>query len=724
MALLMVVAALVTIVFKLIKQPVVLGYIIAGFLVSPNVAFLPDIAEIATIKILAEIGVIFLLFGLGLEFSFKKLKSVGGPASVTGIFEIGFMSLLGFSTAKLLGWQLMDSIFLGGILSISSTTIIIRTFDELKLKTKQFASLVFGVLIVEDLVAILLLVLLSTIAVTQQFEGHELFLSSLKLGFFLLVWFAGGIFFVPSLIRRCKHLLNEELLLVLSIALCLLMVILATEAGFSSALGAFIMGSVLAGTSEVKRIESVIHPIKDFFGAIFFVSVGMLIDPKVIIANWQSALLITGVLIVGKVVSVSLGAILAGQTLKNSFRAGFSMAQIGEFSFIIATLGMTLKVTSEFLYPLAVVISVITAFTTPYLVKFSQGFAQKVESVLPPKLTGFINRYSSSTQAISVSNQAREALKGYIFKIILLSIVLLAITILSRTYFFPFFKKQTETKDLARAGAFFLTFILSAPFFWALMNSKLIASFVEATRSRRFLFLSFTLNLVRYLVAAIILGFQVSSFFPKVFSSFILLGITIFGLNWFSRHLQEIYDWFEQSFIKNLHGKEEAKVEVLLPWEAHLEKFEVSAQSPYLGLSLQELAIRDRTGVSVVMIERGGRKIKAPRRDEIFYPLDLVSVVGTDEQLKRFKDFIDTIVTTEFDEKDSSDFVLKGVLLGDTHAFVGKTIRDSGVRERTHGLIVGIERVGSRIVNPDVGLILEAGDLIWVVGDKEKLEEI
>src|SRR5687767_4307328 len=279
LALILGAAAFITLVFKWLKQPLVLGYIIAGFLVGPYFKWLPTINELPNIRIWAEVGVIFLLFSLGLEFSFKKLLKVGGSASITALVEVVVMVVIGFGVGRALGWSSMDSLFLGGILSISSTTIIIRAFDELGLKTKKFAGLVFGVLIVEDLVAIVLMVLLSTVAVSRQFAGAEMMLSILKLVFFLVIWFLMGIFLIPTCLRKVRHLVSNEMLLIISIALCLMMVVLANAVGFSPALGAFIMGSILAETTKAEKIEHLVMPVKYLFGAIFFVSVGMLIDP-------------------------------------------------------------------------------------------------------------------------------------------------------------------------------------------------------------------------------------------------------------------------------------------------------------------------------------------------------------------------------------------------------------------------------------------------------------
>ncbi|RYZ75235.1 MAG: cation:proton antiporter, partial [Proteobacteria bacterium] len=347
LALILIAAGVVTLLFRRLRQPVVLGYLIAGFIVGPHFALVPTISDQPNVQVWSEIGIIFLLFALGLEFSFKKLVKVGGAASVTASVEVIGMVAIGYVTGFALGWSAMDSLFLGGVLAISSTTIIIRAFEEVGVKGRAFVSLVFGVLVVEDLIAILLLVLLSTVAVTKSFAGQEMLYSGAKLLFFLILWFAGGIFIIPSFLRKARAWMNGETLLVTAVGLCFAMVVIATKAGFSPALGAFVMGSLLAETIEAERIEHLIGPVKDLFAAVFFVSVGMLIDPKVLVQYAGPIAIISLVTVVGKLTTTTIGALISGRPLKHSVQAGFSLAQIGEFSFIIAGLGLSLKVTSD-----------------------------------------------------------------------------------------------------------------------------------------------------------------------------------------------------------------------------------------------------------------------------------------------------------------------------------------------------------------------------------------
>ena len=405
LGLILIVAAMVTLIFRKLKQPLVLGYIIAGFLVSPYINIVPTVTDIHNVETLAEIGVIFLLFSLGLEFSFKKLMRVGASASITAIVEILVIVVAGYLLGRALGWSTMNCLFLGGMLASSSTTIIIRAFDELGIKSRNYAKTVFGVLVVEDIVVILLMVLLSTVAVTQSVEGGEMLLTILKLGFFLILWFLLGIFVIPTFLKRVKNLLDDEGYLILSIGLCLGMVIVATQAGFSAELGAFIMGSILAETLAAERIEHIFKPVKDLFGAIFFVSVGMMINPAVIVQYGLPVLLVVLLVIVGKFSATLLGALLSGQSLKHAVQVAMSMAQIGEFAFIVATLGMSLGVIDEFLFPIAVGASAITTFTTPYMIKYSDRVYLFIEKILPAKFVQKLNSYSASSQVLGSQSE-------------------------------------------------------------------------------------------------------------------------------------------------------------------------------------------------------------------------------------------------------------------------------------------------------------------------------
>jgi len=469
LALILAAGGLVSLFFKKLKQPLVLGYIFAGFLISPYSSILPSVSELKNIEIWSEIGVIFLLFSLGLEFSFKKLSKVGGAASVTALVEIVGVGFIGFVIGSLLGWNTMDSLFLGGMLAMSSTTIIIRAFDELGLKTEKFVGVVFGTLIVEDLIAIIMMVLLSTIA-TSSGETHnaDLLQSILKLAFFLVLWFVAGIFFIPSILQRTKKLMNDETLLLVSLALCLLMVIFAVNVGFSKELGAFIMGSILAETKQGVKIEHLVKPLKDLFGTIFFVSVGMLINPSTMMEHIIPIVILTFVVIFVKGFFTSAGAFLSGQPLKTSIQTGMSMAQIGEFSFIIATLGLSLGVISDFLYPIAVAVSAITTLTTPYMIKASIPFYNWSERLIPRRLKNRLNKYTLNAQSASATKDWQLLLKISITNAVIYSVLLVSIILIASKFLKPFIYEQFGDRIIAGFAAALLTLSAMAPFLWAL----------------------------------------------------------------------------------------------------------------------------------------------------------------------------------------------------------------------------------------------------------------
>ncbi|WP_219226710.1 cation:proton antiporter [Pedobacter antarcticus] len=721
-------AGITTLLFKKIKQPLVLGYILAGLLVGPHINFIPTVTDNESIHIWAEIGVIFLLFSLGLEFSFKKLVKVGGSASITAVVEVFFMLLIGFVAGKAMGWTTMDSIFLGGILSVSSTTIIIRAFEELGVKHKKFAGLVFGVLIVEDLVAILLLVLLSTLAVSQQFAGTEMFLSILKLCFFLILWFIGGIFLVPTFLKATKKLMNDETMLIVSIALCLIMVMLAVKVGFSPALGAFIMGSILAETTQAEKIEHLTKSVKDLFAAIFFVSVGMMIDPGILLDYAVPILVITLATILGKFLSSGLGALVSGQPLKTSVQTGMSLAQIGEFSFIIATLGVTLKVTSDFLYPIAVAVSAITTFTTPYLIKASEPFYLFLERIMPKKWLDALNRYSSSTAGITTMSDWRVLLRAYTFNTIIHLVILVAIIFIGSRYLQPFITENIINGNNGTMISLILTFILTAPFLWALALRRI----ERKAHSHLWLNKKYTrgplvaLEVLRIALAIFAVGFLIFQFYNTLVALGIAFALILLGMYFFSRKLQQFYDRLENRFLHNLNAREELqKQPEILPWDTHLTELSISPDSPLVGKSLIELAVREKYGVNIAMIERGHRMIPTPGRDERLYPNDKVMLIGTDDQLaaitELFKGTTDENQETSFPKKDMT---LQKIVITSSSPVYNQSIRESGIREKTQGLVVGIERNGVRILNPDSNLVFENEDIVWIVGNTKKIPDL
>ncbi len=731
LALILGAGALVTLIFKWLKQPLVLGYIIAGFLVGPNVPIMPTVIEEENIRILAELGVIFLLFSLGLEFSFKKLIKVGGSSSITAVFEVVFMVLLGYGTGKVLGWSNMDSLFLGGILSISSTTIIIRAFEELGVKTQRFASLVFGVLIVEDLVAIVLMVLLSTLAVSRQFSGNEMMFSILKLIFFLVIWFVSGIFFIPTILRATKRLLSEETLLIVSIALCLLMVVLANRAGFSPALGAFIMGSILAETTKAEKIEHLVKPVKDLFGAIFFISVGMLIDPAMLVNYAGPIVLISVITIAGKIFSTACGALLSGQSLQTSVQAGFSLAQIGEFSFIIATLGLTLNVTSGFLYPIAVAVSAVTTLTTPFFINSSHGVYRKLTQLLPQKLQQAITNYSSETRTATVTSDWKMILRANGINIVLLSIILLSVVLVSEQYILTLALRYINNEAIAKPLIAFTTLVIMAPFLWGLAIKNIYPDYyLRQTPEKRHLGPLVGFRILRLGLAAFFVAFLLYRFFYFNVAIIITVCILVILIG-FSKKVQRFYNRLELRFNDNLNQREIAEAknnkEELAPWDARIVRVKVQSDSSCVGHTLDELRWREKLGINIVMIKRGDRQISVPNKNERLFPDDDIYILGTDFQINRLQVTIRPLKDPAPSNGNDTEMVLRQLPVNIHSPLIGVNIRDSGIKEKIKGLVVGIERDGDRILNPESDLRFQGGDSVFIVGDQKYiagLEEI
>lgn len=727
LALILCAAAITSLLFKKLKQPVVLGYILAGLLVSPHVKLFPSVSDLEGVAVWAEIGVIFLLFSLGLEFSFKKLAKVGGTSSISGIFEIGMMLTLGYLTGKLLGWPLMDCLFLGGILSISSTTIIIRAFDELRVKNQNFAGAVLGILIIEDMVAVLLLVVLSTLSLKQQFEGIQLLISILKLFFFLSLWFIAGIFSLPSALKASKKLLSDETLLVVALGLCFLMVVLATKAGFSAALGAFIMGSILAETTLAEKIEHLVQSVKDLFGAVFFVSVGMLLDPALLLQYWVPVLCITCVVIVGKSVNVTIGSMLAGKDLKQSIQAGMSMSQIGEFSFIIAALGLSFKVTSSYLYPIAVGVSVVTTFTTPYMIKLAEPVYNMINKLLPRKWKRYIDRYSSGAQILPAESDWKIVLRSYLSNILINSVIIIALILLSSFYLAPFIINGTGSKLFGEVLSILLTLVIMSPFIWALTIKKLgklayTNLWLDKKYNRGPLVL---LEVLRNVLAVVLLFILLRQFFLPLVSFAVAMIVMVVVLKIFASRMQTFYDRIEHRFLTNLNARDQIagvnESNNISPWDAHLAYFSISPNAGYIGERLEALQWREQYGINIARIERGNQILDVPSKNERLFPYDRISVIATDEQLQTFRTIVErTLDSIEFpiSQKEVS---LHKIIVDSHNHLKGKTIRNSRIREVTSGLVVGIERNNERILNPDSNMQFEWEDVVWIVGDMKRI---
>lgn len=737
LALILITASIATILFKWLKQPIVLGYIVAGLLAGPYIPWLPTVADMGNVSVWAEIGVIFLLFGLGLEFSFKKLIDVGGTASIATLINMGSMIVIGYFVGQLLGWSQMDSIFLGGMLSMSSTTIIIKAFNDMGLQKKKFASIVFGMLIVEDVAAIVMMVLLSTIALSNHFEGMELFNSVLKLMFFILLWFVVGIYIVPTFLKKFKRYLSDETLLIVSVGLCLGMVLFAVKIDSSAALGAFIMGSILAETIDGKRIEHLVEPLKNLFGAVFFVSVGMLIDPRVIVEHIDLILLFTFVVLFGRIIFATLGVMASGQGLHVAINAGFSLAQIGEFSFIIATLGMTLGIISETLYPIIVAVSVITTFTTPYCIQIANPVADFLEKRVPPKWNKIVTGYAASSyKAVNKQNDWKRLLNSILTSTVIFFTVSIGVLLIFKNFVNPFI--MSYVPDLwGRILSAAATLLVMAPFIRAMVVGKMqSAEFKNLWNNERAINRGAIISLtaMRVVLATALVLMVLIPLFPRLTVLMVIIALNFITFIIFSQGLKKQSHDIEEHFLSNLNEKQkyEEDKSVILPNVAnklldkniHIEEFEVSQSSPSVGKTIRELNFREKTGVNIVAIIRGNKKINIPKSDQVIFPFDRIVVAGSDNEIQSFMQYLEEKKShiSKDEEYDGDHHIsVSQYIIEPGCTLLGKTIANSGIREKTGCMIIGIDREGESDTELVPTFEFRKGDVIWLAGEREKL---
>ncbi len=728
LAFILLLGAIVTLLFKWIKQPVVLGYIVAGFLASPHFEPLPSVTSEENIEFWAQIGIIVLLFSLGLEFSFKKLLNTGGSAVITALVIVVGMMATGFVIGHFLGFTAINSLFLGGMLSMSSTTIIIKAFTDLNLRQKKFASLVFAVLIVEDLFAVVMMVLLSSIAINKSVEGGEMLLSISKLTFFLIIWFVVGVFILPSALNRCRRFLNDETLLVVSMGLCLGMAVFSVFCGFSLALGAFVMGSILAGTSYAERIEHVTTPVKDLFGSVFFISVGMMVQPDIITQYWGPILLLSGVVIVGMIVFGTFGMLITGQTLKVAMQSGFSLTQIGEFAFIIATLGMSLGVLNAEIYPIVVAVSVITTFTTPYFIRMAEPAYNLVERHLPQKLRFLIDRYGSEVKANDKFTTQRAwltLLHRYLWRIMLYSIIIVAISMVSHDFMMPYLEKLLP--KWSRLLGAVITLGAMSPFLLALClpphmhhgNEKahLTAHQLKLPRIIMMVF--------RLLLALGFIVYQLTRFYSLRVGLLIGIACLLVLIMLLSRRLNAQLRNIEARFMENLNERElrrSGKNNNLIH-DLHLAHIHVGYGCPFVGERLANSNIRSRYGVSIVSIQRGNSAIVIPDGNTRIFPGDTIGVVGTDEQISAILPVVDAELESAETTTTPSDLKLTNIVLSETSPLIGQTLSSADVRKNYSIHVLTLERNGEFVDRP-ANTVLLRGDRLWLVGSSAAVNKL
>ena len=742
LALILISAGVFTIISKALKQPLILGYIVAGFLVGPHMGLFPTVTSTVQVKEWSDIGIIFLLFALGLEFSFKKLIKVGSSALITAMTQCLGMFILGFLVGEAIGWSNMESIFLGGMLSMSSTTIIIKAYDDLGYKDRPFAPLVFGALVFEDLIAVVLMVLLSTMAVSNKFAGGEMLMGLAKLVFFLILWFLIGIYMIPTILKKAHNYLNDEILLLVSLGLCFVMVSLASLAGFSEALGAFVMGSILAETLESEHIMHLTKGIKDLFGAIFFVSVGMMVDPHVIAEHWGTILVLTITVMTGILFFSTSGAVLAGQGLENAVHAGFSLAQLGEFSFIIAGLGVSLGVMRDFIYPVIITVSVITTFTTPYMIKAGTPAYLYLIKKLPAQFVNRINAFSTQERQNSAAaqNEWKRLIKEVALRVLLYSVILIAIDLGSHLFLDKYIISRLDslTPIVRNLISVVVTLAVMSPFLVGIaisgkdINSSSI-KLIKAKQSNVWPVIS--LVLLRNLIA---MGFVVSviaSHFNLAFWTILLIIVSGVAFFLIGRRSISKFTVVEDRFMANLNEKEQQQRRMtpvtssvsdkMSRYNVKTDMITISADSLYAGKMLKDLPFRHKSGVNIVKIIRGSRSIMIPKGEEMVFPFDKLIAVGTKEQLSEFrKDMTESVYVP--DEKDTDTlapraFQLESITLKEDSWLTGKTLRETDMR--SYGcMVISVVSDGQVTTNPKPDYRFKEGDIVWLAGEKSACE--
>ena len=742
LALILVVAGFVTLIFKKLKQPLVLGYIVAGFLVSPHMPYTMSVVDQGDIQTWADIGVIFLLFSLGLDFSIKKILKMGASPIIAACTIIFCMMALGIIVGHSFGWKEMDCIFLGGMVAMSSTTIIYKAFSDMGLTQQGFASTVMSVLILEDILAIVMMVMLSTVASGNSPDGVQLLGSIMKIGFFLVLWFVVGLFAIPLFLRSVRKILNNETLLIVSLGFCCLMAVTSTQVGFSAAFGAFVMGSILAETVEADKIIRLVDPVKNLFGAIFFVSVGMLVKPDVIVQYALPILLLVITILVGQALFGTLGYLLGGQTLKNAMRCGFSMAQVGEFAFIIATLGKSLGVISEFLYPVVVAVSVITTFLTPYMIRAAEPCYNFLVKHLPKRWVRRLTHIqtNSAGESASSDNHWKVLMKKMILNTLIYGILSAAVIAIMFSAALPICRnlsiKWTGSHWIGNAVCGFLTIVFIAPFLRSIvMKQNHSEAFKALWTDRRINRLPLTATILARVLIALSFIFYVCNYLTRFKNALMIaVAIGLLILMLLSRWLKKRSITLERLFIQNLQSRDiEAQKQGkkkplfanhLIDRDIHIANLELPDDSLWAGKTLYSLKLRNRFGVHISSILRGSKHINIPNGGTILFPGDKLQAIGNDEQLTKLSKAINAELQPEVTNIEKHEMKLRSFTISKTSPFIGKTLKDSGIRDEYNCMVVGVDEGQKNLTLITPSRCLQAGDVLWVVGEEKDLERI
>jgi len=736
LALILIVASIVTLIFKKLRQPLVLGYIVAGFIVSPHMPLTMSVLDKENIHTWADIGVMFLLFSLGLDFSIKKILKMGISPFISAIIIVFSMMMLGMGVGHAFSWSKMDCIFLGGMMAMSSTTIIYKAFDDMGLRQQRFAGLVMSVLILEDILAIVMMVMLSAIASGNNPDGEQMLGSLFKIGFFLILWFVVGLFAIPTFLRHTRKLMSSETMLIVALGLCCAMAWVSSSVGFSSAFGAFVMGSILAETIEADKIIRLVEPVKNLFGAIFFVSVGMLVDPNILISYALPIAILVIAILAGQGIFGTLGFMLSGQPLKTAMRCGFSMAQIGEFAFIIASLGLSLGVISEFLYPVVVAVSVITTFLTPYMIRAAEPAYTILEKRLPKRWIRRLNHLGAEHHA-SPDEQSlwKRLLRKMILNTVIYAILILAITAVMLSFFLPF-ARHLLPHWWANGACGVLTLLLIAPFMRALVmknnhSDEFRALWIENRMNR----LPLTFTVLARIAIAVAFLFYICNYLARFANAIVItLALTAIALMILSRGLKQRSIRLERLFIKNLNSRE-IQAEVtgkrkprfeghLLDRDIHISEFTVPENSSWAGQSLGQIEFRNRFGVHVSSILRGYQRLNIPGGDCIIFPGDQLQVIGNDEQLTQFGLTLDFETIPEDEHIEEREMKLQKFVISSKSKLIGTDLQNSGIRDQYNCMVVGIEEGQKHLTIVNPSHVFQAGDIVWMVGEKESLAAV
>ena len=742
LALILVVAGFVTLLFKKLKQPLVLGYIVAGFLVSPHMSYTMSVVDKDDIQTWADIGVIFLLFSLGLDFSIKKILKMGASPIIAACTIIFSMMVLGVIVGHSFGWKEMDCIFLGGMVAMSSTTIIYKAFSDMGLTQQGFASTVMSVLILEDILAIVMMVMLSTVASGNSPDGVQLLGSIMKIAFFLVLWFVVGLFAIPLFLRSVRKILNSETLLIVSLGFCCLMAVISTQVGFSAAFGAFVMGSILAETVEADKIIRLVDPVKNLFGAIFFVSVGMLVKPDVIVEYAIPILLLVITILVGQALFGTLGYLLGGQTLKNAMRCGFSMAQVGEFAFIIATLGKSLGVISEFLYPVVVAVSVITTFLTPYMIRAAEPCYNVLVKHLPKRWVRRLTHIQTNNagESASTNNLWKVLMKKMIFNTLIYGILSAAVIAIMFSAALPICRnlsiKWTGSHWIGNAVCGFLTILFIAPFLRSIvMKQNHSEAFKALWTDRRINRLPLTATILARVLIALSFIFYICNYLTRFKNALMIaVAVGLLILMLLSRWLKKRSITLERLFIQNLQSRDiEAQKQGkkkplfanhLIDRDIHIANLELPDDSLWAGKTLYSLKLRNRFGVHISSILRGSKHINIPNGGTILFPGDKLQAIGNDEQLTKLSKAMKAELQPTITDIEKHEMKLRSFTISKTSPFIGKTLKDSGIRDEYNCMVVGVDEGQKNLTLITPSRSLQAGDVLWVVGEEKDLERI